>query len=213
MATPGGATESSLSDPSAWLDDHGDYLYGYALLRLRDATVAEDLVQETLLAALRSSESYSGRASERTWLVGILKHKIADHFRKRFLETQFSADEGIELEPRYLFVSSGEWIDHWAAAVEPDKAGTGPMSWLATPEELLARSEFWAVFDNCLTPLPPRLASAFTLREMEGLGTEEICEVLGVTRQNLWVMLHRARAHLRNCLESNWFRAGEVSRA
>jgi RNA polymerase sigma-70 factor, ECF subfamily len=206
MASPHGAAQSSLSDPSAWLDAHGDYLYRYALIRLRDEALAEDAVQETLVAALRSPESFGGRASERTWLVGILKHKVVDHFRKAARETPLAADEGREIEPNHLFLQTGEWVGHWVAAAEPEKAYLGPIDWRATPEEVAVQAEFWEVFDGCLKPVPPRLASAFTLREIDGLTSEEICDILGVSVQNLWVMLHRARAHLRNCLEQNWFK-------
>jgi RNA polymerase sigma-70 factor, ECF subfamily len=207
MTSPQTTSDSRLSDPSAWLDAHGDYLYRYALVRLRDRSLAEDAVQETLVAALRSPGSFGGRATERTWLVGILKHKIVDHFRKTAREAPFDSDEGKEIEPNHLFMQTGEWVGHWVAAAEPEKASSfGPFEWRATPEDFVARTEFWTVFDGCLKPVPPRLASAFTLREIDGLSSEEICDILGVSVQNLWVMLHRARAHLRNCLEQNWFK-------
>jgi RNA polymerase sigma-70 factor (ECF subfamily) len=162
---------------------------------------------------MRASETFSGRASERTWLVGILKHKILDHFRRAAREQPFDPEEGADAEPSHLFMRAGEWVGHWVPGVEPEKAGlVGPIEWRATPEGLLERAEFWAVFDDCLKPLPARLASAFTLREVEGLSTEDICEILGVSPSNLWVMLHRARGHLRNCLEVKWFMREEARR-
>lgn len=186
-------------DPSAWVDEHGDYLFKYAVFRLRDRALAEDIVQETLLAALQAYGSFMGRGSERTWLVGILKHKVIDHFRRASRETALDMSEGQSLEHEEFFRRTGEWRDHW----EPEHA---PVEWRATPEGLLEQSEFWEVFMRCLTPLPARTADAFTLREVEGLTSEEICEVLGVSTNNLWVMLHRARMQLRHCLEVNWFR-------
>jgi RNA polymerase sigma-70 factor, ECF subfamily len=207
MVSPQSAAQSSLSDPSAWLDAHGDYLYRYALVRLRDQSLAEDAVQEALVAALRSPGSFGGRASERTWLVGILKHKIVDHFRRTARETPLDPDEGREIEPNHLFMQTGEWVGHWVAAAEPEKSYLGPIDWKSTPEDLVMRDEFWMIFDGCLKPVPHRLASAFTLREIDGLSSEEICDILGVSVKNLWVMLHRARAHLRNCLEQNWFKS------
>jgi RNA polymerase sigma-70 factor (ECF subfamily) len=200
--------ERPTADPGAWVDRHGDYLYRYAMFRLRDASAAEDAVQETLLAALKAYDAFAGRGSERTWLVGILKHKIADHFRRASREnTAGGEEEGEALEQKELFMQTGEWVGHWVAAVHPEKAEIlGPHEWHATPEQLLEQGEFWEVFGRCLQPLPARIASAFTMREVDGLTSEEICDVLNIKVNNLWVMLHRARAHLRRCLELNWFR-------
>lgn len=200
------APQKLAPDPSVWVDQHGDYLWRYALFRLRDSSIAEDVVQETLLAALQAYGTFAGRGSERTWLVGILKHKITDYFRRAIREKPVSQLEGEELEHPELFAQTGEWVGHWVAAVEPQKAAQlGPVEWQTNPAELLEQSEFWEVFNSCLAPLPPRIASAFLLREVDGHDSEEICEILGITVNNLWVMLHRARAHLRRCIEVNWF--------
>jgi RNA polymerase sigma-70 factor, ECF subfamily len=186
-------------DPALWVEEHGDCLYRYAMFRLRDASLAEDIVQETLLAALQAYHTFAGRGSERTWLVGILKHKIIDHFRRVNRETPVSqlADEEA-FDHDELFRSEGEWKGHFVA----DRA---PVDWMANPAELLEKGEFWTVFQNCLSPLPTRIGNAFTLREVDGYTSEEICEILSITVNNLWVMLHRARTHLRRCLELNWF--------
>jgi RNA polymerase sigma-70 factor, ECF subfamily len=200
------AVSSKAPDPGLWVDEHGNYLFKYAMFRLRDEAVAEDAVQETLLAALQAYDKFEGRGSERTWLVGILKHKITDCFRRMSRERPVSQIEGEEFEHAELFMQTGEWVGHWAAAAEPEtSAHLGPHEWSTTPEALLQQSEFWDVFNQCLSPLPQRIASAFTLREVDGLTSEEICEVLGITVNNLWVMLYRARAHLRRCIEVNWF--------
>jgi RNA polymerase sigma-70 factor (ECF subfamily) len=198
-----GQSQSHATDPSVWVDTHGDYLYRYALVRVRDTAVAEDLVQESLLAALQSRHAYQGRSAERTWLTGILKHKLVDHFRKASRQAYSLQPEGEEFEHDELFRSEGQWKDHF----DPMRA---PVEWCAGPAELVEQGEFWEVFGNCLSPLPARVGSAFTLREMEGMSSEEICEVLGITVNNLWVMLHRARMHLRRCLELNWFAAKGV---
>lgn len=193
-------TDARLSpDPSAWVDEHGDYLFGYALFRLRDAAAAEDAVQETLLAALQGRQTFAGRGSERTWLTGILKHKLSDYFRRLGRETPVSQLEEESFEHAEFFRQSGEWEGHW----ESDRA---PLEWRATPEESLRQSEFLRVLDECLSPLPARVSGAFVLREVDGLASEEICQLFGVTTNNLWVMLHRARLHLRRCVELNWFR-------
>ena len=194
----------TVPDPGLWVDEHGDYLFKYAMFRLRDASRAEDAVQETLLAALQAYENFAGRGSERTWLVGILKHKIIDHFRR--LSREAPIGEGVEeaLAHDELFRPRGdEWEDHW-------RQECAPVDWHANPEQLAEQHEFWEIFSRCLEPLPPRTSSAFTLREVDGLTSEEICEVLGVTTSNLWVMLHRARLHLRNCIEINWIKQKTV---
>lgn len=193
------APETATPDPGAWVDKHGDYLYRYALFRLRDAALAEDAVQETLLAALQAYAKFAGRGAERTWLVGILKHKVADHFRRMSREAPAPVADGAEFAHEDFFRDRGEWQDHW----RPEQA---PSDWHADPAALAEQHEFWLVFQACLEPLPARIASAFVLREVDGLTSEEICAALSVTPNNLWVMLHRARLHLRHCLELNWFR-------
>ena len=186
-------------DPTAWLEEHGNYLYRYALMRVRDSAAAEDLLQETLLAAMGSYQSHEGRSSERTWLVGIMRHKVVDYFRRiaRMPEFQLSNDEGRdELD---LFETNGAWHGHW----RDDQA---PRSWPVDAAKLLESREFFETFDRCLSRLPRQMAIAFTLREIEGLSSEEICEILDVTANNLWVILHRGRAKLRHSLEAEWFR-------
>ena len=198
MTQPQPAARAPRPDPDAWVDLHADHLFRFALFRLRDPSLAEDLVQETLLSALQSYDKFEGRGSVRTWLTGILKHKIIDHYRRAARETPVSQFEGAEFEHDEMFRASGPWEGHF----DPDRA---PTDWRADPAELLRQGEFWEVFGRCLSPLPERTASAFTLREVDGHTSEEICEILGITTNNLWVMLHRARTHLRRCLELNWF--------
>jgi RNA polymerase sigma-70 factor (ECF subfamily) len=182
-------------DPSDWVDRYGDYLFRFALLRLRDRSAAEDLVQETFLAALRNRGSFSGKSSESTWLIGILKHKIADHFRRQSREGSVRDDDPPDPAGEGVFDASG----HWAA---------GPANWGANPADLLRQKEFLDQLAECLSDLSPNHANAFTLREIEGLDTREICKVLNVTETNLWVILHRARMLLRRCLETRWFAKG-----
>jgi RNA polymerase sigma-70 factor (ECF subfamily) len=178
-------------DPNKWLDCHGDYLYRYALVRVREAVVAEDLLQETLLAAVGAYQGHAGRSSERTWLVGIMKHKVIDYFRRVARNVQFQ----LTAEDDEWFEQSGPWQGHW----REDRA---PTSW---PVHALESREFWETFDNCLSKLPQQMSIAFTLREIDGLTSNEICEILNVTPNNLWVLLHRSRAKLRQLLEAEWF--------
>lgn len=181
-----------LSDPATWLDQHGDSLYRFALLRVRNPTTAEDLVQETLLAAWRAKDSFAGQAAERTWLIAILKNKLIDHFRRTGRETPLpdmaDTDDAIDA----LFI---EHTDHW---LHP------PTTW-SRPDNALEQAEFWQVLQDCLAGLPARQAQAFTLTEVDGLSTEELCKALAAQPSNVWVMLHRARLRLRECLEQRWF--------
>ena len=180
-------------DPDRWVDDHGDALYGYAMLRLRDADSAAEVVQETFLEALKARSRFLGRSSERTWLIGILKHKIIDQFRRQARrERGIGGDEAPGLEIGEFFDERGGWkvaVDRWAEL----------------PESVVERAEFWEVFRACLAELPTSYAEAFTLCELEELSGPEACKILDVTPTNLWARLHRARLLLRKSLETNWF--------
>jgi RNA polymerase sigma-70 factor (TIGR02943 family) len=184
---------SSGVNPERWVDDHGDCLYKYALLRVRSPEMAEDLVQETLCAALRTYSNFQGKSSERSWLCGILKNKICDYFRKRGRETCFTDLEFLDDEMSHKFIDQGWNHDR------------GPAEWKSEAEVVMDRGEFWKTFRDCLSKLPARVGDVFMLREMEGMETAQICEALRISQNNLWVMLHRARMALRECLELNWF--------
>lgn len=199
---PAAAAQSSspsrLSDPERWVDDHGDYLFKFAIVRLRDATRAEDLVQETFLAALKGGDSFSGRSAERSWLTGILKNKIFDHFRKAGRETSFTDLEFNSDEDADRFIPDGLFKDGWVHEL-------GPLEWSSDPGASLDSQAFWKTFQDCSQKMPRNVAAVFTMREVDGVESREICRVLGISESNLWVMLHRARMALRRCLETNWF--------
>jgi len=186
-------------DPTYWLEHHGDYLYRYALTRVFDAAVAEDLLQETLLAAMGGYQEHEGRSSERTWLIGILRHKIVDHFRRLARTPEFRVGDAVVSAEVDFFEREGPWRGHW----REDQA---PVSWPVDAVTLLESKEFWQTLEHCLARLSPQMAAAFTLREIEGLSSEEICEILGISPNNLWVLLHRSRVKLRHFLEAEWFR-------
>lgn len=196
MSTPKASSEEEHEtppDPVSWLDNHGDALFGYAYSRVRDRSVAEDLVQETLLAALHGLDDYAHTSSERTWLTGILRHKLLDHFRR------VTRDQALWSEDTPVDESDGEFDDkgRWRAP---------PAAWSA-PESSLDREQFWRTFDGCVDNLPEKLRTPFLLRELDGLETSDLTHLLRVTRNNLWVMLSRARNHLRRCLQRQWFEA------
>ena len=179
-------------DPSTWVDEHGDVLYRFALLRVEHPDVAEDLVQETFISAIQGLDRFKGGSAVRTWLIGILKHKIIDYFRKSSREIASSDLTGSE--------DGGEDAVNRLA-----DARAHPRKWLDTPDNLMENKEFWKAFMGCLDGLTPSFRRAFSLREMDGLKTDEICKILGITPTNLWVILHRARGKLRDCLEATWF--------
>ena len=186
-----------LSNPENWIDEHGDYLLRYAMFRLRDQDAAEDVLQETLLAAMKGHAGFKGVSSERTWLVGVLRHKILDRFREvSRLRPLYDMDAFDEFD----FQENGHW-----------RLDSAPVAWRAKPDELIEQKEFWEVFSHGLSSLSARTATAFILREIDCLDTDEICDALNVSRENLWVMLHRARLFLRRFLQANWFAAPPVS--
>jgi RNA polymerase sigma-70 factor (ECF subfamily) len=185
-------------DPASWVDQHGDYLFRYAVVRLRDESRAEDCVQDALLSAIQSMASYGGKSTERTWLTGILKHKIIDYFRKHSREVPLDPSETDLSEFDPLFERDDEFVDHWHDSLSP-------RIWRRSPDEALQENEFFGVLQGCMSKLPERVASVFALREMNGLDTDEICEILSLSSSNFWVMMHRARMALRRCIEINWF--------
>jgi RNA polymerase sigma-70 factor (ECF subfamily) len=178
----------------AQIEQHRDYLLRYATLQLRDAGAAEDAVQDTLIAALEGIERFSGASSLRTWLTGILKHKIIDHLRRQSREQPLLSndDERSEAEAvDALFKRDGHW----------DKA---PGNW-ADPDQSLENKKFIEALEKCTQNLPAKSARVFMMRDVMDIETDDICKELNITSTNCWVMLHRARLALRECLEINWF--------
>lgn len=171
--------------------EFADELFRYALLRVSSREVALDLVQETFLAVVKGAV-FSGNSGTRTWLIGILRHKIADHFRRA---SRTPDAPGTDPEEE-LFNESGRWA-------------TPPGNWPFDPTKELDRKQFRKMLQLCLKGLAPKRASVFVLREMEGLSTEELCKEFGTTTTNIWVMLHRARLALRACLEKGGYNNGK----
>ena len=179
-----------------WLAEHGDALYRVALGRTRNPDVARDLVQETLLAGMTHRAQYSGQSSEAGWLMGILRNKVVDYFRKQAREQNFTDLEFLADERERYFDEHATWNSKF-----------GPKPW-PQPDESLTTAEFWQVFHDCISKLPPKVAQIFLLRELDGMDSAEICKEFGVSPNNFWVMLYRARLGLRQCLEQNWFTRG-----
>ena len=178
-------------DPHTLLADHGDYLFRVARRQLRSDALAEDAVQETLLAALTAKTAYTGAASLRTWLTGILKHKIVDCIRCQAREVAVPRDEEGDEDWEALFKADGHWQ-------------YPPQAW-KSPESDAELAQLRVVLLECSDKLKPSMARVFSLREVVGMETEEICKELGISATNCWVLLHRARLFLRECLEINGF--------
>ncbi len=179
--------------PLDWLDEHGDALFAFAILRVKHAELAEDLVQETLLAGIKAAPRFDGRSSVRTWLIGILKRKIVDHYRRSETEEKHlrHAVQTQQSSPQNPKSASPWHADHQA--------------WKHDPSATLQSTEFWSVFEECRSKMPPKLLSAFVLREMDRISYSLICKQLGISATNLSVRLYRARMYMRRCLELNWF--------
>lgn len=194
MMNEGNSDAANIDHPESWVDNYGDFLYRFAIARVRDPGVAEDLVQETFLAALRGRETFDGRSEVRTWLIAILKHKIVDFIRKKIREPSTDKIETLTDGTDPDFDDRGEW------RVRPSR-------WAVNPSNIYEQKEFFNVLYRCLGELPERLAEAFMLREMDGFSTEEICKALNITATNTWVMLYRVRLSLRRCLKNKWLNA------
>jgi RNA polymerase sigma-70 factor (ECF subfamily) len=175
----------------------------FAQMQLRDAGAAEDMVQEALLAAMNHASGFAGRATLKTWLFAILRNKIVDHIRKSSREIAGSdlidADDDEDFDFDRLFRQGGHW-----------RREERPSTW-SDPDAALMQKQFWAVFDVCVNHLPEKIARVYMMREFLELETAEICKELGISTNNCWVILHRARTGLRECLEDNWFKGGGVA--
>jgi RNA polymerase sigma-70 factor (ECF subfamily) len=175
-----------------WLQEHGDSLFRYALVRVRCSATAEDLVQQTLLAALQAP--FDGRSSERTWLIGILRNKLFDRLRR---SEPVQESDGW-LDEQY------DWTGHWRRP---------PVRLSADPVGEVERREFWEALENCLAALPERLRIVFSMRFLEEESTDEIGAALAVTSVNIWKLLHRARVRLSDCLSRKGIARGGIARA
>lgn len=173
------------------MDRHGDALFRFAMTRLGDRELAEDAVQDTLLAALEARDRFAAASSERTWLVGILKHKVVDSIRRSARDKR-EPQAAVDDEVMAAIFSRGYWRSR-------------PSQWAGDPEATTERREFREALMRCLARLPEGLGRAIRLREADRLETPAICDILGVTPTNLATLLHRARARLRRCLDATWF--------
>ncbi|WP_291870833.1 sigma-70 family RNA polymerase sigma factor [Maribacter sp.] len=178
-------------NPNIWVDQYADYLFNYAVTRVSDSEIAKDLVQETFFAGLKSAKNYKGEAAERTWLIAILKRKVIDHYRK------INSKKGkAEVRMNYSSHSDseGDWLEEQVA---------DPFS--STNTNFLENEELGLAIQNCISKLPKKQSQVFVMKTIQGIDTEDICNELGINPSNLWVMIHRARTALMDCLNKNWY--------
>lgn len=177
-------------DPNKWVDRYADYLFNYTIVRVNDREIANDIVAETFLAGLNSMKNFKGEASERTWLVSILKRKIIDHYRK-INSQKGKAEVKISLPDAE---QEGEWLE----VKVPDLTDK-------TAEDDMENRELGLAILDCLDQLPAKQAKIFKMKTIEEIDTEAICNEFKISPSNLWVIIHRARTSLAKCLEKNWF--------
>ncbi len=179
-------------NPEKWVGLHADYLFNYTISRINNHDLAKDLVQDTFFAGLKAMNNFQGKASERTWLISILKRKIIDYYRK------INSAKG-KAEVKMNFYSDGdregEWIEERV-----------PSDWGSDIEKRIENEELFNVLEKCIGSLPEKYAIVFRMKTIQQFDTEEVCKELDITSSNLWVIIHRARTQLRKCMEENWFR-------
>ena len=178
-------------EPDKWVNSYADYLFNYAIVRVNNTDIAKDLVQETFFAGLKSAKNFQGRATERTWLVAILKRKVIDYYRK------INSNKG-KAEIRMNFYHNGENEGNWIEECVPQ-------SWNNETEKIIETEELKNQIEKCIDCLPERYAMVFRMKTIQKFETKDICKELGITASNLWVIIHRARVQLRKCMEDNWF--------
>ena len=177
-------------NPELWVDQYSDYLYNYTVVRVSDSEIAKDLISETFLAGLKSKDNFKGEASERTWLISILKRKIIDHYRK------INSKKGkAEVRMNYSDEESeGDWLEERVS--DPyDK----------TAEDTMENEELGLAILDCLGTLPEKQSQIFKMKTIDGFDTEAICNEYNITPSNLWVIIHRARTAMAECLKRNWY--------
>ncbi|MEN9443603.1 MAG: polymerase sigma factor YlaC [Bacteroidota bacterium] len=184
---------TSSTNPEQWVLEYSDSLLRFAYMRVFSREIAHDLVQETFLAALRTRNNFRGESSEKTWLTAILKRKIVDHFRQKSRTDKYILSEADTSERVGTHRNNGQWIG--------DKA---PQLWADNMELLIENEEFMLTFGQCLAKLPSKWAVCFTMKHLDEMDTEDICKELDLTASNYWVIIHRAKLKLRECIEKHW---------
>lgn len=182
---------NKILSPSKWVEKYANFLFNYAITRVNDSDIAKDLISETFLAGLKSKDNFKGDSTERTWLVSILKHKIIDHYRK------INSIKG-KAEVRINYKSEnqdGDWLEERVADLSAE-----------TAEDEIGNTELGLAIENCLGHINTKQAQIFRMKTIQNYNTEVICNFYDITPSNLWVIIHRARKALADCLDDSWFK-------
>jgi len=186
-----GAPNEHVLDSSKWVSAHADFLYNYAITRVDNSDLAKDLVQETFFSGLKAAKNFKGLSTERTWLVSILKRKIIDQYRKM---NSAKGKAEVKINFHEEGPNKGRWLEERV-----------PQHWGNDAENQIENEELKGTLEACIERLPDKYRTVFLLKNVEMYETEEVCNELGISASNLWVIIHRARHQLRKCLEDNWF--------
>jgi len=186
--------EKKKLNPNYWVENYADYLYSYAAVRLYDDELARDLVQETFLAALEAKKGFNGLSTEKTWLTAILKHKIADIYRRRASGLRNNAQRFLQgREEDFFDPDNGHWY-----------SGHDPAEFFCEQPDTIQDKEFQAILQACMKKLPTLWLSVFTMKHVDEEPSAFICKAMGLSSSNFWVIIHRAKVNLRSCLQKNW---------
>lgn len=179
-----------LLNPNKWIDLYSDYLFNYTISRVNDREIAKDIIQDTFFAGLKSMKNFKGEASERTWLISILKRKIIDYYRKinsikgqAEIRMTYNTDE-----------NEGDWLEE---RVEDEG--------YLNAQALIENTELGDAIYDCIDTLPEKQAKVFKMKTILNYETEDICNELNITPSNFWVLIHRARTAIAECMEKTWF--------
>ncbi len=173
-----------------WVKTYTKDLFSYTISKVSQKEIAEDLVQDTFLAAYQSHQKFEGKSNIKTWLFSILKHKIVDYYRSKY-KSSMQVSVGIIEQ---FFDGNHRWKPEYR-----------PIEW-SNEQELLNDPEFTKVLKSCFDMLPDKWSSAVQLKYLEENEAELICAKLEITKSNFWQIIHRAKLQLRNCLELKWFK-------
>ena len=189
--------EKEILRPAEWLKNYGDYLYSFALIKVNSKETAEDLVQDTFIAAFKAKDSFREDSSEKTWLTAILKNKIIDYYRKRDVlkdAVDYITNTENEFDNHFFNENNGHWLDN-----------TTPGNWVESADKKVNQHEFNIILQYCIQKMPPKLAPIFMAKFLDEQESEEICKVFNISPSNYWVILHRAKVLMRSCLEKKWY--------
>lgn len=185
-------------NPTKWVELYADYLYRYAYYRVNKDDLAEDLVQDCFLAGLKAKDNYKGEASEKTWLVSILKNKIIDYYKKASTRNESPLQLNSNAPSFYDYFFDRESNGHW-------KTKTAPKDWAATDGNFDTK-EFYNTLEKCLEQLPKKWQGIFTMSLLDDSDAKLVCKEFDLSSSNFWVIIHRAKLQMRACLEKNWLK-------